>query len=136
VKAEVDQAGAVGKVTRGLGRGDGGDEYLTPMGRRADPGHAVDIEADIGTTAHDGLTGVNAHSDPNLMAAPGMQSQRSLGLEATRDGADRIGEGSEESVTLRPEQHAAGTGKGDGDQLVVGLEHVGVRATQLLQEMG
>jgi hypothetical protein len=96
----------------------------------------VDSEADVGAGADDGLTGVNAHSDPNLMAVPGMRSQGPLGLEATRHGAHRIGEGSEDGVTLGAEQHAAGAGHGDGDQLVVGLEHVGVPVTEPLEETG
>ena len=86
-----------------------GEHYLAAVRGRRDPGCPVHVKPDIAVLVAGGLTGVQAHPDPDRGAArPVMAGQGALARDAAADGIPGRLEHHEETVALGAQFLAAG----------------------------
>ena len=126
MRAEVAQLDrAVEEVVR-----DARDDDLAAVSRGADPGAAVDVEADVALGGDDGLAGMNPHAHAHRASAQSARCASAAASTASRAPRERA----EERVALCVDLDAAVCGDGIAYQAPVLRECVRIRLPEALEQ--
>ncbi len=122
VQPEVETGVDVQGLTGRLGQHD-----LPAVGRGADPGGSVDVDADVALAGHDRRPGVDTDPDPDGFV-------ERLDLLGGTDRVVRPAEGDEERVALRVDLDPVVTGERGAQDAPMRGEQVGVVIAMLVEE--
>src|SRR5205807_1024981 len=108
---------------------------LPAVGRLADAGGAVDIEADVFPSRAAQLPAVQAHPHPERRAfGPGMGGEGPLGSDGGSEGLGGVGEDDEEGVALAALLFALARPESVAEEGAVLFQHGRIPVVEVLKE--